>query len=88
MLQYSCIGTLDKACEVVEAEIGQDWIALYRALPFFPGRGAETIEKDIASIAMEGARGPKKDIAGVALNRWRRHHTRARAEDLKQVFDN
>ncbi|XP_052760476.1 uncharacterized protein LOC128203200 isoform X2 [Mya arenaria] len=77
-------GTLDKACAVVEAEIGLDWIQLYRALPFFPTRGAETIEKDISSIAMEGARGPKKDIAGVALARWRRHHTRARAEDLKQ----
>ncbi|XP_052265525.1 uncharacterized protein LOC127868008 isoform X2 [Dreissena polymorpha] len=77
-------GALDKSCEVVVQSIGQDWMQLYRALPFFPARGAETIEKDIASIAVDGARGPKSDIAGVALARWRRHHTRARAEDLKQ----
>ena len=56
---------------------------LYRNLPFLPKRGAETIEKDIASIAIEGSRGPKRDIISVALSRWRRHHTRARAEDLK-----
>ena len=56
---------------------------MYRNLPFFPTRGLHTIEKDIASVAIEGAKGPKKDIAGVALARWRRHHTRARAEDLR-----
>lgn len=77
-------GTLEKACDVVVKNIDQDWIHLYRKLPFFPTRGSETIEKDIASIAIEGARGPKRDIASVALARWRRHHTRARAEDLKQ----
>ncbi|XP_060559408.1 uncharacterized protein LOC132719623 isoform X2 [Ruditapes philippinarum] len=77
-------GTLDRACAVVVKHIDQDWIQLYRKLPFFPTRGSETIEKDIASIAIEGARGPKEDIAAVALARWRRHHTRARAEDLKQ----
>ncbi|XP_053386461.1 uncharacterized protein LOC123563254 isoform X1 [Mercenaria mercenaria] len=77
-------GTLDKACSIVVKHIDQDWIQLYRNLPFFPSRGSETIEKDIASIAVEGARGPKEDISAVALARWRRHHTRARAEDLKQ----
>lgn len=84
MISNGTDGTLDKACDVVVQSIYQDWIHLYRKLPFFPTRGSETIEKDIASIAVEGARGPKKDIASVALNRWRRHHTRARAEDLRE----
>lgn len=75
---------MDKLCDVVVQHIDQDWISLYRNLPFFPTRGLHTIEQDIASIAIEGAKGPKKDIAGVALARWRRHHTRARAEDLRK----
>lgn len=57
---------------------------LYRNLPFFPKRGAETIQKDIHDIGIEGSRGPKMDIISVALTRWRRHHTRARADDLKE----
>lgn len=77
-------GALDKACQKVIRHIDQDWMQLYRNLPFFPKRGAHTIESDISSIAAEGARGPKQDVIQVALNRWRRHHTRARVDDLKQ----
>ena len=69
---------------MVIQHIDQDWMQLYRNLPFFPKRGSHTIESDISSIAIEGARGPKSDVVQVALNRWRRHHTRARVEDLKQ----
>ena len=69
---------------MVAQNIDQDWMQLYRHLPFFPKRGAHVIESDISSIAMEGARGPKENVVIVALNRWRRHHTRARVEDLKQ----
>ncbi|KAK3579527.1 hypothetical protein CHS0354_028357 [Potamilus streckersoni] len=76
--------TLDKACEVVIENVQLDWMNLYRRLPFFPKRGAETIEKDIACISIEGARGPKKNVVAVALSRWRRHHTRARVDDLLQ----
>ena len=78
------LGALDKACERVIRHIDEDWMQLYRNLPFFPKRGAHVIESDIASIATEGARGPKADVIRVALNRWRRHHTRARVDDLKQ----
>lgn len=77
-------GALDKACALVVKHIGQDWMHLYRHLPFFPIRGSETIEKDIASIAREDARGSKKLIANCAFSRWRRHHVRARTMDLEQ----
>ena len=81
---FFLLGALDKACERVVRHIDEDWMQLYRNLPFFPKRGAHVIESDISSITAEGARGPKSDVIRVALNRWRRHHTRARVDDLKQ----
>ncbi|KAL3876184.1 hypothetical protein ACJMK2_034055 [Sinanodonta woodiana] len=84
IIQNGTEDALDKACEVVIENIHLDWMNLYRRLPFFPKRGSETIEKDIACISIEGARGPKKNVVVVALSRWRRHHTRARVDDLLQ----
>lgn len=73
---------MTKSIGVVCREIDQDWMLLYRNLPFHPKRGSETIEKDIASVNVESARGPKEGRAMEALTRWRRHHTRAKLDDL------
>ena len=59
---------------------------LYRYLPFYPKRGINTIEKDISSISIEGARGPLESKAAEALKRWRRHHTRAKFADLAEAL--
>ena len=77
---------MTKTIGVVCREIDQDWILLYRTLPFYPKRGSETIKKDIASANMESARGPKEGRALEALTRWRRHHTRAKFEDLIEAL--
>nr|XP_022314606.1 LOW QUALITY PROTEIN: uncharacterized protein LOC111119080 [Crassostrea virginica] len=76
---------MTKSIGVVCREIDQDWMLLYRTLPFYPKRGSETIEKDIASANMESARG-KEGRALEALTRWRRHHTRAKFEDLIEAL--
>ncbi|KAK3102383.1 hypothetical protein FSP39_010978 [Pinctada imbricata] len=84
--QNQSLGTIDdkftKVSTVVCSMIDQDWLTLYRRLPFHPKRGSQTIEKDISDINVEGARGPKEGRAMNAINRWRRHHTRAKVEDL------
>lgn len=77
---------MTKSIGVVCREIDQDWMLLYRTLPFYPQRGSETIEKDIASVNMESARGPKEGRALEALTRWRRHHTRAKFDDLIEAL--
>ncbi|KAL5017784.1 hypothetical protein ScPMuIL_003506 [Solemya velum] len=79
-------GTLDQACQIVSQNIDQDWVVLYRNLAFFPKRGSHTIESDIAAINLEGAREPPEEVAANALNRWRRHHTRARVADIKTAL--
>ncbi|XP_062611986.1 uncharacterized protein LOC134273768 isoform X4 [Saccostrea cucullata] len=88
--QSQHLGSLDdkmtKAIGVVCREIDQDWMLLYRTLPFYPKRGSETIEKDIASVNVESARGPKQGRAMEALTRWRRHHTRAKLDDLLEAL--
>lgn len=73
---------LAKACETISEYIDQDWMLLYRQLPFYPKRGSHTIEKDISDINIDGARGPLENKAVAALKRWRRHHTRAKKADL------
>lgn len=73
---------LAKVCEVVSDYIDQDWMLLYRRLPFHPKRGSHTIEKDISDVSIERARGPIENKAAEALKRWRRHHTRAKASDI------
>ena len=55
---------------------------MYRQLPFHPKRGSQTIEKDVGDINVEGARGPKEGRALIAINRWRRYHTRAKVDDI------
>ena len=77
---------MTKSIGVVCREIDQDWVLLYRTLPFYPKRGSETIEKNIASANMESARGPKEGRALEALTRWRCHHTRAKFEDLIEAL--
>lgn len=39
--------------KLVAKSLQQDWIRLYRALPFFPPRGEATIESDIDKINQE-----------------------------------
>ncbi|KAJ8318438.1 hypothetical protein KUTeg_003529 [Tegillarca granosa] len=73
---------LDQACAKLSQIIQQDWMLLYRNLPFYPKRGSQTIEKDIAETREEGSRGLTEDCARIALARWRRHHTRAKTDDL------
>ena len=86
MCQYRALisfsDKLAKVCEVVSDYIDQDWMLLYRRLPFHPKRGSHTIEKDISDISIERARAPIRNKAAEALKRWRRHHTRAKASDI------
>ncbi|XP_071107829.1 uncharacterized protein [Haliotis cracherodii] len=77
---------LDKACKVISRTIERDWVHVYRNLPFFPKRGAETIERDIGELSTTGARGTLIVVARRALDRWRRYHTRAMVDDLKMAL--
>ncbi|XP_046557420.1 LOW QUALITY PROTEIN: uncharacterized protein LOC124266663 [Haliotis rubra] len=77
---------LDKACKVISRTIERDWVNVYRNLPFFPKRGAETIERDISELSTTGARVTLIIVARRALGRWRRYHTRAMVDDLKTAL--
>lgn len=78
--------TLTKACFSISRHNDLEWMDLYRELPFFPMRGKQTIEKDISAISADSARGTRENRTLIALNRWRRHHTRAKAEDIMEAL--
>ena len=59
---------------------------LYRNLNFYPQRGAETIEHDIVDLCESGARASMSLTSRHALARWKRYHTRANVEDLRQAL--
>ena len=72
----------DKACAIVANHINKDWPRLYRVLPFHPPRGLSTIDKDIYDLTTRESRGGKQHLARMAIDRWRRNHTRAKVDDL------
>lgn len=77
---------MKEACRIISARVERDWVALYRALPFYPQRGAETVEHDIVELRETGARTSVCRTSRLALDRWRRYHTRANVEDLRQAL--
>lgn len=76
------LDVFDKACFVVAIGISRDWPVLYRVLPFHPPRGLATIDQDIFELLDREARGGKEHLARLALDRWRRNHSKAKIEDL------
>ncbi|XP_005098259.1 uncharacterized protein LOC101863343 [Aplysia californica] len=76
---------LEKFCKFVASEIEGDWIRLYRALPFYPARGMETVSADIDDIITRFLRNSEEQ-AHQGLSRWRRMHTRAGVNDLRQAL--
>ena len=77
---------VERACIIISKRIERDWAALYRALPFHPLRGSETISQDIVNLTTGGARGANSLVARRSLDRWRRYHTRSSVDDLKQAL--
>ena len=75
---------MSRVCRIISARIERDWVPLYRNLNFYPQRGAETIERDIVELREQGARVSLPLASRQALDRWRRHHTRANVEDLRE----
>ncbi|XP_076463738.1 uncharacterized protein LOC143295903 [Babylonia areolata] len=77
---------MNRVCKQISARIERDWVALYRNLSFYPQRGAETIEHDLVELREQGARVSMARASCQALERWRRHHTRANVEDLREAL--
>ncbi|CAD5125021.1 DgyrCDS13259 [Dimorphilus gyrociliatus] len=73
----------DKYLKFVAKLLQQDWIRLYRVLPFFPPRGETTIESDIDKINQEYYRNLVEYQALESLRLWRRVHSRASLHALK-----
>ncbi|ELU05790.1 hypothetical protein CAPTEDRAFT_193238 [Capitella teleta] len=76
----------EKACQVVAQHIEGDGGRLYRSLPFFPYRGSSMVDEDIRVVTAAASRKTSQQVSLLLLDRWRRHHTRARIEDLKQTL--
>ncbi|WAQ94954.1 hypothetical protein MAR_007425 [Mya arenaria] len=77
---------LERSCKITASNIDHDWCKLYRALPFHPPRGEETISNDIDEINKEYMRTLSEEMCRQSLWRWRRMHTRASLEDLKKAL--
>ncbi|XP_025110321.1 uncharacterized protein LOC112573870 isoform X2 [Pomacea canaliculata] len=77
---------VENACRIICSHIDRDWVQLYRNLTFFPQRGAETIERDLLHLTEMGARASVALASRHALERWKRYHTRANVEDLRQAL--
>ena len=77
---------LERAIEITANVIHQDWVQLYRYLPFHPHRGREIIDKDIDDIITREYRSRSKEQAKDSLERWVRLHTRASLADLKRAL--
>lgn len=62
-----------------------DWIKYYYVLPFYPERGAHNIKKDVDDVFLKFKRGDVvKEQAFYALQKWKRFHSRAKLEDLRE----
>ncbi|XP_053373052.1 uncharacterized protein LOC123530850 [Mercenaria mercenaria] len=77
---------LERCCKITASKIDTDWTRLYRALPFHPARGEQTILKDVDEIGKEYMRHIPDEMCRQSLWRWRRMHTRASVEDLKKAL--
>lgn len=76
----------ERVCQLVARTIENDWVRLYRALPFHPYRGASMVDDDIRNFGVMTSRQTPQQVALQALHRWRRYHTLARIEDLKKAL--
>ncbi|GAB1602163.1 probable serine/threonine-protein kinase DDB_G0267686 isoform X1, partial [Argonauta hians] len=64
----------DKVCSLVAAEIGKDWVCLYKILPFRPTRDIRSRMRDIETIEHQcqlAADQGTKDMAYQALHKWK-----------------
>ena len=77
---------LEKATHVVASRIDGDWPKLYRSLPFYPPRGHHNIDEDVTNIVQERMRVAERVKAEDSLHKWRRVHTRANLNDLKETL--
>lgn len=80
------IDKLEKATQIVAANIEQDWMKLYRNLPFFPPRGEQNLQNDIDEIWKNFMRENSQTQAKHILTRWRRLHNRASIDNLKEAL--
>ncbi|KAK2147802.1 hypothetical protein LSH36_535g03018 [Paralvinella palmiformis] len=77
---------LEKVARLVARRIDGDWPKLYRNLPFYPPRGRHNIDDDVSSIVRERMRVADRVKAEASLEKWRRVHTRANVDDLKETL--
>jgi hypothetical protein len=83
---FIILDDLEKATLVVAKHIDGDWPKLYRKLPFYPPRGKNNIDDDVINITQERLRVAEKVKATESLEKWRRMHTRANLDDLKETL--
>ncbi|PAA81666.1 hypothetical protein BOX15_Mlig031852g2 [Macrostomum lignano] len=76
----------DRVCLLVSRRIEIDWKRLYRALPFVPQRGRETIDRDIEELQTGLVGESRAQCAWRALHRWRRFHRRAKPGELRAAL--
>ena len=69
---------MDRVFDIISDKLGMKWVNLYRELPFYPPRGARTIESDIIKIQSECMRDSTSKEVKKSLDHWRRFHTRAK----------
>ena len=71
---------MDRVFDIISDKLGMKWVNLYRELPFYPPRGARTIESDIIKIQSECMRDSTSKEVKKSLDHWRRFHTRAKVK--------
>ena len=72
---------MDRVFDIISDKLGMKWVNLYRELPFYPPRGARTIESDIIKIQSECMRDSTSKEVKKSLDHWRRFHTRAKVSN-------
>ena len=76
----------EKVCQLVARHIENDWPRLYRSLPFYPPRGNNTIDRDVYELTTLVSRTTTEEVCRLSLDRWRRFHTRAKVQDVKEAL--
>ncbi|PAA52811.1 hypothetical protein BOX15_Mlig027336g1 [Macrostomum lignano] len=84
--EYTLGNPIQMACRVVAKAIEQDWFRLYFQLPFYPPRGQVDLDADVDRINKRLVRGNRQELATEMLATWRRLHTRANVEALKEAL--
>lgn len=70
---------------IISTLLENDWIKFYYTLPFIPERGATNIKQDIDNANFKFNRGDvAKDRSLYCLQKWKRTHSRARLDDLRE----